>query len=80
MKAQEQKELSSTINDTFMGLSGVVWCVMAGLCYGTMNVLAKLAYADGMILSRLILMRFSLLGILSYSFGKIVRKADFDFR
>ena len=53
---------------------------MAGLCYGTMNVLAKLAYADGMILSRLILMRFTLLGFLSYSFGKIVRKADFDFR
>ena len=63
-----------------MGLSGIIWCVFAGLCYGTMNVLAKLAYQDGMTTSRLVLMRFFLLGLLSYGFGKIVRKDDFDFR
>ena len=63
-----------------MGLSGVIWCVFAGLCYGTMNVLAKLAYNDGMILSRLVLMRYVVLVALSYSFGKLVRKTDFDIR
>jgi len=80
MKKEEQKHLLEQTNDTYMGLSGVMWCIFAGLCYGTMNVLAKLAYEDGMILSRLVLMRFFLLGLLSYSFGKIVRKDNFDFR
>ena len=63
-----------------MGLSGIIWCVFAGLCYGTMNVLAKLAYNNGMIVTRLVLMRFSILALLSYTYGKLFRKTDFDLR
>ena len=63
-----------------MGLTGVIWCVIAGLCYGTMNVFAKMAYAKGMIVSRFVLMRFASLFFLSYVFGKCVRKTNFDLR
>ena len=63
-----------------MGLSGVIWCVLAGLCYGSMNVFTKLAYSNGMIISRFVMMRFFVLGLASYIFGKLVRKTDFDFR
>lgn len=63
-----------------MGLSGVIWCVFAGLCYGTMNVFAKLAYQNGMLVSRFIMMRFFLLAFLSYTFSKLCRKQDFDIR
>ena len=67
-------------NETYMGISGVVWCVFAGLCYGTMNVFAKLAYQNGMLVTRFIMMRFFLLALLSYVFSKIFRKQDFDVR
>ena len=62
-----------------MGLSGVIWCVFAGLGYGTMNVFAKMAYANGFIISRFVMMRFFVLGSASYVFGKLVRKTDFNF-
>ena len=63
-----------------MGLSGVMWCIIAGLCYGTMNVFAKLAYERGMIISRFVMMRFVVLLLASYTFGKLVRKTNFDLR
>jgi drug/metabolite transporter (DMT)-like permease len=63
-----------------MGLTGFVWCVLAGLCYGTMNVFAKLAYNNGMIVSRFILTRFIILFVMSYIFGKFVRGTNFDLR
>ena len=45
-----------------------------------MNVFAKLAYERGMIISRFVMMRFGVLLIASYLFGKIVRKTNFDLR
>ena len=54
--------------------------MIAGLCYGTMNVFAKMAYAKGMIVSRFVMMRFATLFFLSYVFGKVVRKTNFDLR
>jgi len=63
-----------------MGLSGVVWCIFAGLGYGSMNVFAKLAYGEGMLVSRFIILRFAVMAIASYLFGKFVRKTDFDLR
>jgi drug/metabolite transporter (DMT)-like permease len=63
-----------------MGISGVIWCVFAGLCYGSMNVFAKLAYSNGMLVTRFIMMRFFLLAALSYIVGKSCRKQDFDIR
>lgn len=80
IKDKEKKELKSKVNDKFMGLSGFVWCVIAGLCYGTMNVFAKLAYNKGLLVSRFVLARFLVLFIMSYLFGKFVRKTDFDLR
>ena len=68
------------MNDKYLGLPGAIWCVIAGLCYGTMNVFAKLAYERGMIISRFVMMRFVVLLAFSYLFGKIVRKTDFDLR
>ena len=77
---KEADELKNTVNDKYLGLPGALWCVFAGLCYGTMNVFAKLAYERGMIISRFVMMRFFVLLIASYTFGKIVRKTDFDLR
>ena len=73
-----EEDLKDLVNHTYLGLSGVIWCVLAGLCYGTMNVFAKLAYSRGMLVSRFVMMRFAVLAIASYIFGKLVRKTDFN--
>ena len=65
------------VNNKFMGLSGPVWCLFAGLGYGCNNVLFKLAYERGAIVSRAILTRHLVLAIGSYVFGKCILKADF---
>jgi len=72
--------LKDTVHDRYLGLTGSMWCIIAGLCYGTMNVFAKMAYAKGMLVSRFVLMRFMVLFLASYTFGKIVRKTSFDLR
>ena len=76
--SDDEDDLKALVNDTYLGLSGVIWCVMAGLCYGTMNVFAKLAYSKGMLVSRFVMLRFAVLAIASYLFGKLVRKTDFN--
>ena len=80
MKATHQNELKKSTNDTYLGLTGTIWCVLAGLCYGTMNVFAKMAYEKGILVSRFVMIRFLMLLVLSYTFGKLVRKTDFDLR
>ena len=80
MEQKEQDSLKKKTSETYMGLSGVIWCVFAGLCYGTMNVFAKLAYQKGMLVTRFIIMRFFILASFSYTFGKLCRKQDFDLR
>lgn len=80
IKDQEKKELKAKVNDKFMGLSGFVWCVFAGFCYGTMNVFAKLAYKKGLLVTRFTLIRFFTLFLMSYIFGKAVRGMNFDLR
>jgi hypothetical protein len=54
--------------------------MIAGLCYGTMNVFAKLAYNKGLIVTRFILIRFVVLLVMSYSFGRMFRGTNFDLR
>lgn len=73
-----EEDLKDLVHDTYLGLSGVIWCVIAGLCYGTMNVFAKLAYSKGMLVSRFVMLRFAVLAFASYIFGKLVRKTDFN--
>ena len=63
-----------------MGLSGPVWCLIAGLGYGTLNVFAKLAYNKGLMVSRFVIIRNLVLFTCSYLNGKFVRKLDFDLR
>lgn len=77
---KDSTDMKEAANDTYMGLSGVVWCIFAGIGYGSMNVFAKLAYGEGMIVSRFIIMRFAVMAIASFVFGKFVRKTDFDIR
>ena len=79
-QVKDTTDLKESTNDTFMGLSGVVWCIFAGIGYGSMNVFAKLAYGEGMIVSRFIIIRFAVMAIASFTFGKFVRKTDFDIR
>lgn len=77
---EEQNKLKETVHDTHSGLTGFVWCIMAGCCYGILNCFAKLAYNRGLPVSRLILMRFMMLGIGSYVYGRFVRKTSFDLK
>lgn len=77
---KDSQELKARVNDTYLGLTGTIWCVIAGLCYGTMNVFAKLAYERGLPISRFMLSRFAVLFSASYAYGKLVRKTDFDLR
>ena len=74
----DTENLKKKTNETYLGLSGFIWCVLAGLLYGTMNVFAKIAYTKGLLVSRFVLMRFSTMAFFSYIFGKYVRKINFD--
>jgi len=57
-----------------------MWTISAGLCYGIMNVFAKMAYSKGMLVSRFVMIRFLMIWVCSYIFGKLVRKTNFDLR
>lgn len=72
--------MKDATNDTYMGLSGVVWCIFAGIGYGSMNVFVKLACGEGIIVSRFIIMMFAVKALASFIFGKFIRKTDFDIR
>ena len=43
-----------------------------------MNVFAKIAYSKGMLVSRFVMLRFAVLALASYIFGKLFRKTDFN--
>lgn len=80
MKEKQKKDdnfsledgMADKVNNTFMGLSGPVWCLIAGLGYGCNNVLFKLAFKRGAIVSRAILIRHLVLAIGSYIVGKCI--------
>ena len=73
MKVSDQKKevLKESVDKTFLGLSGGVWCVLAGLCYGTQNVFAKLAFKRGLSVTRFTMIRHLMLTIGSVICGKI---------
>jgi drug/metabolite transporter (DMT)-like permease len=72
--------LIDEIDNTYLGLSGTIWCLIAGLGYGFMNVFAKLAFEKGLEVSRFVLIRHLVLLVCSYTFGKLKRGLDFDLR
>ena len=78
MKLDKQK-LQESVNDTFFGLSGTVWCLFAGVCYGIQNIFAKLAYDRGLLVTRFIFIRFLVMFSCSFVFGKL-RGINFDLR
>ena len=79
-KLSDTESMHEKVNKTFLGLTGTIWCLIAGLCYGIQNVFAKLAYERGLLISRFIIIRHAMLVIGSYIFGKLVRGIDFDLR
>jgi drug/metabolite transporter (DMT)-like permease len=56
-----------------------VWCLFAGTCYGIQNIFAKLAYEKGLAVNRFIFIRFAVMFICSFTFGKL-RGISFDLR
>ena len=74
----DSQNLKDKVNDNYLGISGAIWCVLAGLCYGTMNVFAKMAYNKGLLVSRFVIMRFLMLGLCSYAYGRLFRNVDFN--
>lgn len=74
-----KSQMSENVGRTFLGLTGVVWCIIAGLGYGTQNVFAKLGYEQGLAVPTFILIRHMVLFIGSYTFGKL-RGINFDVR
>lgn len=74
------RAIKGAVGDTFCGLSGLIWCILAGFCYGALNVFAKLAYEKGFQVSRFILVRHFVLFFASFTIGKFIRGIDFDLR
>ena len=65
-------------NMTYMGLTGPIWCMIAGLCYGSLNIFAKLAFELDLPVSRFLLLRHGITMVGSYTWGKLVRDIDFN--
>lgn len=63
---------------TYLGMPGPVWCMIAGLCYGCLNIFAKLGFEHGLVVSRLLLMRHGITLIGSFTWGTLVRGVDFN--
>lgn len=63
---------------TYLGLTGPMWCILAGFCYGSLNIFAKLGFENGLVVSRFLIMRHGVTMIGSYVWGKLVRKIDFN--
>ena len=74
-----KQNINENVGKTFLGLSGVIWCLLAGLGYGTQNVFAKLAYERHLKITTFILMRHLVLLTGAYIFGKL-RGINFDYR
>lgn len=77
---RESTSIRMKAGDTFLGMPGAVWCIVAGLCFGGQNVFAKLAFDRGLPVTRFILMRSLVLWMASFLFGKIFRKTSFNLK
>ena len=78
MNKYKGHDLKEQTSDRYLGFTGSIWCLIAGLCYGVMNVFAKLAYDKGMTVNRFVFIRFFTLMIFSYLFGRFARKTSFN--
>lgn len=67
------------VDKTLFGLPGIVWCLIASMGYGSMNVFAKLGYERGLQVPTFIFIRHLVLLIGSYTAGKC-RGINFDLR
>lgn len=61
-----------------MGLTGPIWCLLAGVCYGLLNLFAKLSFEAGMKVPHFILWRHVYQALFSSSFGMAVRGVSFN--
>jgi drug/metabolite transporter (DMT)-like permease len=74
----KEEIMKENVNKTFLGLSGTVWCVIAGLLYGLTNILTKLAFERGIEVAKVTFTRSFFQLLMSYSFGKLVLGISFD--
>ena len=72
--------MKESVNKTFMGLPGAIWCLMEGLTNGVLSVLLKLAYQYGIIVSICNLIRHITMLVGSYLFGKCCYQVNYDYR
>ena len=78
-KDKEQRDkFKDKLNEKPLGMHGAVWCVIAGIFYGLMQVGAKIGYDAGLTVAQFLLIRHVCLWGCSYILGKTVRKVDFN--
>lgn len=75
---QDYKKLLAKTNDKYLGLSGPIWCLLAGVCYGLLNLFAKLAFDEGFSVAHFMLLRHVSQIFYSFGFGKYVRGCNFN--
>lgn len=75
----ESEEIRRKTNTTYLGLSGGIWCLLAGICYGALNVSAKLAFESGVSIAHFFLFRGLSQTVFSYLLGKHYRGTNFSF-
>ena len=73
-------KLSDKMNERPLGTHGAVWCVIAGACYGLMQIFSKQAYERGLSVAQFLLIRHLCLLFFSYSIGRFCMKINFDMR
>ena len=78
LSKQDTKKLEEKVNERPLGLHGAVWCIIAGCCYGAMQVFAKQAYDGGLTVGQFLLARHFILAFHSYILGKCCRNVDFN--
>lgn len=71
---EKYKSMKDKVDTKVFGLSGIVWCALAGLLFGCNNIFFKLAFQKNCFVSRSIIARHLVMAIGSFFTAKFIQK------
>jgi uncharacterized membrane protein len=73
---EKYKIMKDKVNTKVFGLSGIVWCALAGLLFGCNNIFFKLAFQKNALVTRSIIARHLVMTIGSFFTAKCLQKTS----
>ena len=73
---EKYKNMKDRVDNKVFGLSGLVWCALAGLLFGFNNIFFKLAFLKGALVTRSVIARHLVMAIGSFFTAKFIQKVS----